>query len=662
MWPFNRIPVKEIEREYGVHLDDSWIEHVQKSCLRVSLGGSASFVSPYGLIMTNHHVGSKAIYNLSTEGDDLMQNGFLAKSFDEELPCPNMYVDQLISIRDVTAEVNRESDELLSSAEKEAQRTIAMALIKEQAEKETGLHPEIVSLYQGARHHLYLYRRYTDLRLVMAPEKNIAFFGGDLDNFEFPRYDLDVSFFRVYQEGKPLASPDYLNWSSQGPQASEPLFVAGHPGKTHRLFTAAHLEFLKEMDISLIHGWLQERIRDLHRFSEISAENKRIALDDLFVFENRFKVFDNLRRGLVNSSLIQNKVKQEEAVFKNTDPSPWTKLGAALEKVKPYYPAYLVLEGSGSHYSKLFGWAKRLVRLSEERGLPNEKRLKEYVDADLPAIKLDLLSTEPVYKKLEKVHLLGAFQRTMAILGDDHPASQILLEGKSLEDRVDSLLETTELQNLEYRQSLFDHPEEVENSSDPLILLAKSLDPYARELRKKKEADLDGAQSESYDSIAKILFDRHGESVYPDATFTLRLSVGAMKGYEEMGDFIEPITTFEGAYARGEGQNFQPPFELPESWLAKKLDLKENIPLNFVSTNDIIGGNSGSPVINQKGEIVGLIFDGNIHSIVWSFAFDSAKGRSTSVHSQGIIEALKVIYGANDLAREILSHGSSSCP
>jgi len=655
MWPFNNLPLNEIEKEYGVTLEPSWIEHLQKSCLRVSLGGSASFVSSQGLVMTNHHVGAKAIYNASTEENDLIENGFLAKSLEDEIKCPNMYVDQLISIRDVTDQVNQSGHDQMSPAEREAKRKISLAEIKEQARSETGLHPEIVTLYQGARYHLYLYQRYSDVRLVMAPERKIAFFGDDLDNFEFPRYNLDVTFFRVYQDGKPLASSDYLKWSSQGPQASEPLFVAGHPGRTNRLYTAAHLQFLKETEVSIIHGFLQERIRDFRQFSDESPENQRIALQDLYGFENTYKVYKNLYRELFESPLIENKERQEQELFQNTDSSSWLKLQEALEKAKPEYPAYLVLEGPSSIYSRLYGWAKHLVRLSTERQLSNEERLKEYADAELPTLELSLFSEEPLYKQLERVHLIGTFRRTLRILGEDHPASKILLDGKTLEERVDSLLSATKLHDLEYRKQLYNHPEEVACSSDPFIVLAKALDPYAREIRHKKENELDAIQNEAYTEIAKIQFARHGESVYPDATFTLRFSVGSMKGYEEMGTFIEPMTTFGGLFEHARVHEFQPPYQMPETWSAKETDLQKHVPLNFVSTNDIIGGNSGSPVVNKNGEIVGLIFDGNIHSIIWSFGFDSTKGRATSVHSQGIIEALKTVYGADGLVSEILT-------
>ncbi len=648
MWTFNGIPIQSIKKNYGVELKETWIEHVQKSCLRVSLGGSASFVSHQGLVLTNHHVGAKAIYNLSKEGQDLMEKGFLASRFEEEIPCPNMYVDQLISIQDVTAEVNATSSEEMTPAERETARKVAMAEIKQAAKEATGLQPEIVSLYQGARYNLYLYHRYSDVRLVMAPEKSIAFFGGDTDNFEYPRYDLDICFFRVYENGKPLETSHFLKWSDLGPQPKEPLFVAGHPGRTRRMLTSAHLDFLKDQEISLIYAWLQQRRKDFQNFAQISAENKRIVAQDLFSCENSLKVMKSLDQGLNETPIVANKQKEEEALWVKVDNAPWIELEEALQQAKPFYSSFLVLEGAGSAYSKLYQWAKHLVRLSAERSKPNEERLKEYVDSELQTLELDLFSTEPVYKNLETVLLTGSFARTIQVLGEEHPASQILLSA-----HIDELLAKTRLGELEVRKELYEHPERIRESTDPLIVLAQALDPYSREIRQEKEDKLDSVQNESYAKIAKILFDLYGESVYPDATFTLRLSVGSMKGYKENSHFIDPMTTLGGTFEHAKVHNFEEPYDLPKSWLAKQSAVKKDVPFNFVSTNDIIGGNSGSPVINKKGELVGLIFDGNIHSIIWSFGFSDLQGRATSVHSRGILEALKNIYGADTLVREI---------
>lgn len=654
MWTFNGIPHQSIQKQYGVTLDPSWLEHVQKSCLRVSLGGSASFVSPQGLLLTNHHVGSSAIYHLSKEGKDLMENGFLAKTFNEELRCSNMYVDQLISIRDVTDDVNGKSSELKSATEREKARVAAIAEIKEIAQKETGLQPEVVSLYQGARYHLYLYKRYTDIRLVMAPEKSIAFFGGDADNFEYPRYDLDICFFRVYENEKPLTTEHFLRWSPEGPRLDEPLFVAGHPGKTRRMLTASHLDFLQTQEFLVLLQWLKKRQSKLQNFSRISEENRRIAQQDLFSIENTLKVMGRLCDDLANTSMIANKRKEETKLIVNNENNPWKTLEESLNIAKAYYPTFLVLEGIGSTYSKLYYWAKRLVRLSKEIAKPNELRLKEYTDTEIAKLELDLLSSEPVYRDLEKLRLLDSLQRTMDFLGPKHPVSRIISNHQSLTSRVNDLLSKTKLFDLEERKKLYSNLDLVHKSADPFIILAKEIDPFSREALFQKENHLDAVQNESYETIAKVLFERYGETVYPDATFTLRLSFGSMKGYLENDQFIDPMTVLSGAFDRAKSHNFQEPYDLPQSWIMKEKTLKKQTPINFVSTNDTIGGNSGSPIINKNGELVGLIFDGNAHSISWSFKFDDIQGRSTSVHSAGILEALQNIYGADNLIQEIL--------
>ncbi len=647
MWPFNNIPVETIRQQYGVTLQPSWVDHVQKSCLRVSLGGSASFVSPNGLFLTNHHVGRKAVHDLSTEQRDLSAQGFLARSHNEELKCPNMYVDQLISIRDVTAEIHTAAQKGATAAEREQLRKAAIAALVQQAQEETGLQPEMVSLYEGGRYNLYLYQRYSDVRLVMAPEDSIAFFGGDSDNFEYPRYDLDICFFRVYEDGKPLISENYLSCEAGGPKVGEPLFVAGHPGHTSRMLTAAHIRFLQEVHYTILLKWLEDRRADLQGFASESAENRRICSANFFSVENSLKVFKNLYAELGTSSLIVDKQAYEDCLCEDADAQPWRQLEAALNDARAYYPTYMALERYS--YGKLYGWAKHLVRFAIERSKPNETRLEEYVDAELATLRQGLLSTEPVYNNLEKIYLQGSFQRTIQLLGLDHPVSQILQAIS-----IDDLLADSQMKEPAAREWFYDHPEEVLNSSDPLIQLAIALDPYAREVRQKIEDEFESTQHDSYAAIAKILFDRYGESVYPDATFTLRLSVGSMSGYEDQGNYIEPTTTLGATFDHARAHDFQGSYALPQSWLTKQDLLNKQVPFNFVSTNDIIGGNSGSPVINQYGELVGLIFDGNIHSIIWDFGFDSVQGRATSVHSAGILEALRSIYGAEGLVRELV--------
>ncbi len=657
MWPFNMLPVEHIQKTYNIALDQEWMENVQQSCVRISLGGSGSFVSSDGLMMTNHHVGSTAIYNLSTKEDDLLEKGFYAPSLDKELKCPDVYVDVLISIRDMTDEVKKNMSNALTSAEREDARKAAIAVIKKKAKDETGLQPEIVSLYHGARYHLYLYKRYNDIRLVMAPEVAIAFLGGDNDNFEYPRYALDASFFRVYENDQPLKTRHYLKWSASGPQGSEGLFVAGHPGRTERMLTSDHLQYLQEVELPLFLERLNDRSKTLQEFSRESSENKRIAKDDTARIENARKAFNGIYNGFLRLPIIQNKQKYEQTLYGTTESEnyqPWARMIKALADTRIFYPSYFILEGPGSRFCKLFTWAKFLVRSAEEQQKPDSQRLKEYTETELPTIEQHLLSTEPVYPSLEIALLADSLERMVKILGNDHPAVMAALSGKTPKERAAQLISGTKLMDLQYRKDLFHTQGAIQMSADPLILLAKTLDPYSRDLRKKYEGEFESVRNESYSDIAKIIFDRYGESVYPDATFTLRLSMGRMKGYQEEGLDLLPMTTLGGAFDHAKAHDYKDPYVLPKSWLSKEKVLSKKTPFDFVLTNDVIGGNSGSPVVNGKGEVVGLIFDGNIQSLIWDYEFDETQGRSIAVHSQGILEALKTVYGAHPLVNEIL--------
>ncbi len=648
MWPFNHLPLKQIQEKYGVELSQDWIDHVQKASLRISAGGSGSFVSAQGLILTNHHVGATAIYNLSQQGKDLMKEGFLAPLLEDELPVPDFYADQLISIRDITDEIKQATESKPTDEEKEYARKAAMARIKETAQQQTGLQPEIVALYQGAIYNLYLYRRYTDIRLVMAPEKSIAFFGGDEANFEYPRYDLDCCFFRIYDNGEPLATPHYFKLSATGPTPDEPLFVSGNPGTTKRMLTSAHVQFVRKFNIDFLRKWLKKSRAALTAFGTQSPEHRRIAQDELFSIENAQKVVDNLHKSFKQLPIIADKRQFENQLQKQYGKAPWNNLQKALKGARSYYPEYTVLEGAASHYSQLYSWAKQLVRYAVESEKPNDQRLKEFAQTEIPTLKLQLLSTVPVYPSLDQVELEDSFARTISVLGKRHPVSK-LLKANSPSD----LLAHTKLMDLSVREHLFNNPKLIEQSTDPLLVLAKSIDPYARAVRKRKEIELDSVQNESYSQIAKILFARYGQSVYPDATFTLRLSIGTMKGYEQNDKQVVPQTQLEGLFATAEQHHFTPPYDLPPSWISNKASLDMTTPFNFVSTNDIIGGNSGSPVINQNKELVGLIFDGNIESIIWSFAYSDVQGRATSVHSRAILEALQNVYHSSRLIQEL---------
>lgn len=660
MWPFNQIPRDQIAAKYGITLTSEWIERVQKASLRVNLGGSASFISPQGLLITNHHVGSRAIYNLSTEQKDLLIHGFYATSLQEELPCPNLYVDQLLTIEDVTEEILAYIHNESSSEAQELAKVAVCARIKERAQRDTGLQPEIISLYQGARYHLYLYRRYTDVRLVMAPEKSIAFFGGDLDNFEYPRYDLDVAFFRVYDQGKPLSSPHFLPWSAAGPKEQEPLFVAGHPGRTRRLFTAAHLSFLTTTELPLLLHALQTRAQCLRLFSNKSPEHQRIAMQDLFQVENSLKVYLNVSQGLSpqwggwrENPVIQTKRSEEMALFRSVNPAPWYALARMVEEAKSYYATYMVLEGALSSYSLPYQWAKYLVRSAKELSRPSSERLKEYSDTELPALELSLFSTEPVYPELEETKMADSLRRLSHILGAQHPMTTLALAHQTPQQRARQLLQTTSLWDPEIRRQLYQNPEQIALSQDPLILLVKALDPYARAIRQRKETHFDHIATESYQEIAQARFHLYGDSLYPDATFSLRLACGVMQGYEQQGKQFPIYTNLQGAFQQSQQHEDQDPYQLPTSWRQRQSFLNLPTPFNFISTHDIIGGNSGSPVINANGEFVGLIFDGNRASILWDYHFDDTHGRAISVHAQAILEALTHIYQTERLLQEI---------
>ena len=655
MWPLNMVPKQAIQEIYGVEVSDLWLNHIQKSCLRVSAGGSASFISSKGLVLTNHHVGSGAIYSLSTKERDLLKEGFYAKSHEEELKCPNLYVDQLISIQDVTDQIEGQLSDGLTSAEREKERKVLMAQIAKRAQTETGFQPEMVTLYRGARYHLYLYKRYTDLRLVMCPEQGIASFGGDIENFEFPRHALDMCFFRVYEEEKPLETEHYLKWSQMGAEGREPLFVLGHPGRTERILTANHLTFLRDYEIPLILNMIVEKIDCLEKFGNGSEERARIANHLMHRYQNGYKVYNAFNEGLKTSSLIRKKVEAEKLLFQSLSHDQletWRALDAVLQKAQATYLEYFALERiGGAHFSKLFSWARSLIRAAEERAKPNEERLKEYQESELTSLKLDLFTTEPIYPELEVVLLNDSLDRVMRLLDRDHPLIELLKGVDAVE-----IVQGSRLIDLEYRKHLYENVEELNRSTDPLILLAKAFDPYARALREQYENEFFGPQKESYAQMTQIFFDRYGEALYPDATFTLRLSVGTMQGYEEEGEVLPPITTIDGVFAKAKSFAGDLDFTLPTSWSEKAGTLKGDCPFNFVSTHDIIGGNSGSPMINTKGEVVGLIFDGNRHSFLWDFEFDQTLGRAISVHSAVILESLQKVYEAQALANEILGN------
>jgi hypothetical protein len=661
MWLYNEPPKDKIKATYGFELTQSWLDHVRLSSVRFNNGGSGSFVSPDGLTFTNHHVGAACVQQLSTEGHDYIKMGFYAKAQTEEAKCPNLELNQLVGIDDVTDKINAAVKPGMSAAETGAVQRAAMSQIEKDCTTSTGLRCDVVTFYSGQVYNLYKYKKYTDVRLVFAPEFDIAFFGGDPDNFTYPRYDLDITFFRVYENGKPAHLENYLKWSPTGVAEGDLIFVSGHPGNTGRLLTMAQLEFLRDVQYPSVLNILKRRIALLDDFSKQSAENARIAKEDLFGLQNSLKGVNGYQSGLLDKSIMDQKAAEEaklrssfKADPKNAGADPWDEIAQAIKIQHSIYMNLTYVERLRG-FPRLATNARTLVRAAAEKTLPNQDRLREFRDSALPSLEQQLFSTEPVYKNLETVDLAESLTEMEEALGKDNPDVQKILQGKMPSDAAKDLVNNTNLDDVSVRKQLYEGGKAaIDASTDPLIVVMRAIDPDARAVRKEFEDKVDSVVRRDGGAVAKARFAQSGFTQPPDATFTLRLSYGVVKGYQENGKSIPFVTNLGGAYEHAAEHSSQPPYILPESWVKSKSALDLKTPFNFVSTADIIGGNSGSPTVNKKGELVGIIFDGNIQSLPWNFAYSDVQGRAVSVDSRAIQEALRKIYGATALADELM--------
>ena len=665
MWLLNSPPVKQLEDRYGFTPTAEWLEHIQKSCVRFGRGGSASLVSPNGLVMTNHHVGRGQLQKLSTKERNLLETGFYAPTNADELKCGALEANILWSIKDVTESVRGAAQPGMSAAEANQARKRRIADITKESLERSGLKSDVVTLYHGARYHLYQYKRYTDVRLVMAPEGDIAHFGGDTDNFEYPRFCLDMTFFRIYEDGKPLVTDHFLPWSSTGASEGDLVFVAGHPGRTRRLYTVDHLKFLRDVVYPLRLQSLWRSEVKYQTFAGRGAENRRIADGFLSGVKNGRKAQTGMLAGLHDPALMQDKAASEAALRAAIRGNPehqlqwggaWEKLKSALDGYRGFYLRHTLLEGRGvGGGSRLFSMARRLVRMAEELPKPNADRLRGYRDSDLDSLYLRLYSAGPIYDDLEIERLASSFSLLAETLGGDSLFVSKVLAGRSPRARALDLVTGTKLKDVAVRKRLAEGgAAAIAASTDPMIRLAYELDPEARALRKRVEDEVESVEQEAYTAIAAAEFAVHGEGIYPDATGSLRLTFGTVKGYEENGRSIPPLTKFEGLYKRHQEREGADPFSLDDRWLSGKDKLDLSVPFNFVCTTDVVGGNSGSPVFNARGEVVGLVFDINLYSLVWDVTFTDRQARTVAVHSRAIIEALRKIYGAGRLADEIV--------
>lgn len=660
MWLLNAPPTAQLKQAYGFEPTAAWLEHVQRSAVRFNNGGSGSFASADGLIITNHHVGFDAIFKLSTKEQNLLKDGYYAKTRADERKCVDLELNVLQSIEDVTAKVNASVRPDMSPAEVLAARNAAKAAIEKESFDATGLRSDIVTLYQGAQFHLYRYKVYTDVRLVFAPEEQAAFFGGDPDNFEYPRYNLDIAIFRAYENGAPAKIEHFLKWNPAGTKDGDLVFLAGHPGSTQRLITMAELEYARDVQLPGSLRWMKSREVLLNSFAKRGAENARQVQDEIRGIENSRKVFDGRIVGLLDPELVAAKQAEEDALRKFAQDKPelgagdaWDKIAAAQQVIAANAARYNYVEAYAFN-SALFKIARDLVRVASDRAKPNGDRLPEYRDSAKNTFELALFSAKPIHPEVEQVKIQHFLTLMAMELGANDPAVKTALGGKSPAVRAAELVNGTKVLDIETRKALYAKtPEEIATSDDAMVQLALALDPAARAVR--KTIDQQGeAKQQAHARIAKVRYAKDGDRVSPDATFTLRLSYGVVKGITAGGDNIAPYTTLGGMFERAADRGNVPPYDLPESWSAAKAKLDLNVPFNFIATCYSIGGNSGSPTINRAGEFIGIIFDGNIDTLVWNYAFSDTRARSVSVDVRGIVEAMRKVYGADALVNELL--------
>ena len=662
MWTFDSFPREAARQTYGVDVTDTWLDRLRLATTRVEGGCTGSFASPDGLVLTNHHCVRRCVSQISTTDNDIAAAGFLASDRSQEIRCEAQSLSVLAESVEITDLVN---DATAGKTDQEAKdvREQTLSRLEKECEEESGgggLVCEAVTLDRGGQYFLYKYKRYDDVRLVFAPESAIAAFGGDPDNFNFPRWCLDMAFLRAYEDGQPAKTPNYLRWRPEGAAAGEPVFVTGHPGSTDRLMTVAELKYTRDVELPhwlMRYGELRGR---LIQFGKTGDEAYRITQAPLMSYENAIKVRRNQLTALLDDALIARKEADErelqEAVTSDAEMSEaygsaWDEIVQALTRYQTFRDDHLFVELQVGFNSSLFGYARTLVRAAAERQKPNEDRIREYRDTALPRMKQVVLAARPIYPELEELTLSFSLDKLREFLGPDSRYVREVLGSESPDTLAAGLVSGSRLGDLDVRETLWEGGQRaIDASDDPMITLALQLEPEARALRERYEREVEAPIELASEKIAAARFAIRGTSRYPDATFTLRVTYGAVEGWIEQGEPVEPFTTMRRAFERATGKD---PFRFPGRWLEVKNQLDMDTRFNLVATTDITGGNSGSPLIDKDGNLVGLVFDGNIHSISGDYWFDETKNRTVAVHPAVMLEALEVVYDADHLLAEL---------
>jgi hypothetical protein len=659
MWTFDNLPLKELAEKYNFHPTQEWLDHLRLASARLSTGGSGSFVSADGLLLTNHHVARDQLQKNSTPDHDYVRDGFYASTPDQEMKTPDLEVNVLVGMQEVTARVQGAAKYAKNDADAQKARDAEIAAIEKESKDKTGLRSDVVALYDGGEYWLYQYKAYTDVRLVFAPEQQAAFFGGDPDNFTYPRYDFDMALFRVYDNGKPLHTDNYLKWSAKGAAPGELVFVSGHPGSTSRQDTVAELLLERDTVEPAAIQYYQRRIAAEQEFAKQGSEQAQLVQSNVFVLQNSLKVYLGRAEALSDKAIMAKKQAEEQDLRAKVAANPklqkeyggaWDEVSRAVVLARPEMQKRIFRRTD----SQLFSFALQIVQYVAEVKKPDGDRLPQYHEAGLDSLRFQLLSPAPVHSSVEKLYMRTALNLAKEKLGADDEYLQAILQGGDIDKTVDALVDGTKLGDPAVRKSLIDGGEEaVAASTDPMIVAARRVDPVWRASYVKYRDSISSVFNAAGEKLGNARFAVYGKDAYPDATFTLRLSYGTVDGYPYNGTIAPPFTTFYGLYDRAASFSNQAPWNLTPKEAAARDKLDLPTPLDFVCTADIIGGNSGSPVVNRDGEFVGLIFDGDIESLAGDFVYDGTKNRAVAVHSVGIMEGLRKIYGAGALADEL---------